>query len=155
RAPACATLASRAIAANSQRCVRIMEGGPRNGWRKSAKRQLHKHFAHPVQGTTEATAGGRALASRGREGRPGPDRQWALDLADEPARTAGRGRGRALASCGHSASSRSPRPKGRFIPLKPPYLGGGGASTERSPLCSGADTTPAASIASTRRAARL
>src|SRR5690606_35136686 len=62
-APACAALASRAIAANSQRCVRIMEGGPRNGWRKSAKRKLNKHFAHPVQGTTEATAGGRRTSA--------------------------------------------------------------------------------------------
>jgi hypothetical protein len=35
------------------------------------------------------------------------------------------------------------------------YFGGGGASTLRSPLCSGADTTPACSIASIRRAARL
>ena len=32
------------------------------------------------------------------------------------------------------------------------YLGGGGASTLRSPLCSGGVTTPAASIASIRRA---
>ncbi|SMQ95224.1 hypothetical protein NBC2815_01884 [Xanthomonas fragariae] len=36
-----------------------------------------------------------------------------------------------------------------------PYLGGGGANTVRSPLCSGWLTTPAASIASIKRAARL
>lgn len=37
-----------------------------------------------------------------------------------------------------------------------PYpRGGGGASTLRSPLCSGVLTMPAASIASIRRAARL
>lgn len=35
------------------------------------------------------------------------------------------------------------------------YFGGGGASTVRSPLCSGALTTPAASMASINRAARL
>src|SRR3546814_16915245 len=32
------------------------------------------------------------------------------------------------------------------------YFGGGGASTARSPLCSGGETTPAAYLASTRRA---
>src|SRR5690606_14697048 len=35
------------------------------------------------------------------------------------------------------------------------HFGGGGASTVRSPLCSGGLTTPAASIASISRAARL
>lgn len=52
-----------------------------------------------------------------------------------------------------SASLAALLPQRRLRPDQ--SLGGGGASTLRSPLCSGGETMPAASIASTRRAARL
>lgn len=68
------------------------------------------------------------------------------------------GKARGAASCSLSREAGKARLSGSreasTHPLRA-YFGGGGARTLRSPLCSGAETTPAASIASTRRAARL
>src|SRR5690606_35651567 len=124
RAPASAALASRAIAANSQRCVRIMEGGPRNGWRKSAKRKLNKHFAHPVQGTTEVTSGGRARAQETWWHSGWPEKQWETGTCG---RTGPDSRNRPGGVRGpshdHSATGRLPPARGRSIAAESSLLG--------------------------------
>src|SRR5690606_28324769 len=125
-----------------------------DGWRKSAKNKLNEHFAHTAQnnaiGSAERTRGGAAERAPARRG---------SGSAADGARITGTRRRPAPPTSG-PRMHRVDRWLPSCVPAPGeagnlPYLGGGGASTVRSPLCSGADTTPAASIASTSRAARL